>query len=184
MIPNLKVLSLAVIAVCAGVLGWSAVYEQPFSEKSVLPKSLQVGGMPEMDALEFTEGWELRVEMNNVQKGALKKEWEASYEDVRKFLTPERVKQMSRWSRDKMKNYRYVSLPKPEKCEWKTLCHDAAGTCFLMETTLETLPSDPGMRRDLRAWVLYDTQKKKLRWILVTIRSELVREEKKRFLWW
>ncbi len=181
---NLKILSLASVVFGVAVLGWSAIYEQPFGEKNSSVRSLSVGSIPEMDELEFTKDWVLRADLNSAQKSILKKEWEKNFEDVRTFLTAERVKQMSRWSRDAMRNYRYVTIPKPENCGWKTLCHDSAAKCFLMQTTFETLPSDPGMRRELCAWVLFDTSTETISWTLLTIRSELVQEKKKRFLWW
>lgn len=179
---NLKIFSQTALLACVAFLGGSMLWEKPFAASETV-KTMRVGCVPEMDEIEVEGAWQNRFDLNPEQKKKFREEWVRSFGDVKKFVTPERVREISRWSRPVMERYQYVTLPNPEKMVWKTLGHDEGGRRFLLEAPLEILPSESGMKRELKTFALFSTDSAKIEWTLITIRSQLIQAEPKRRFW-
>lgn len=177
----IKTAWVACLAMLGGVLVWDAGGTGTTSGKNVsvnaLPLWLEC--LPEMDPIPLLDEWKSRVDLHSEQKQKFQKMWVDNFGIVRDFLTPQRIQEISRWSRTEMERYRYVTLPNPEKTEWKTVGHDENATQFLRSAFLESLPSEPGMSRRLVAYALFDTRTGNINSIIFTIQSELISEEKR-----
>lgn len=159
-----------------GSMTWEKSPSFPALEK----ETLQLKFLPEMDPLPIPRTWERQVDLNSEQKKKFEEEWLEHFGALQENLTPSVVQEISRWSRDAMKNYRYATLPNPARTQWQTEAHDSTKNLFLRTATLDALPSEQGMKRELLAGAIFDSRTGKIVSILVTIRSELVQETPKR----
>ncbi|MDO4629944.1 MAG: hypothetical protein Q4C70_12245 [Planctomycetia bacterium] len=177
----IKTVWVACIAALGSIWAWGDSENSTNSGKNVpasaLPLWLEC--VPEMDPIPLLDEWKSRVELNPELKKKFQKIWVDDFGIVRDFLTPERVQEMSRWSRTEMERYRYVTLQNPEKTDWKTVGHDENATQFLRSAFLESLPAEHGMNRRLVAYALFDTRTGNINSVVFTIRSELIHEEKR-----
>ncbi|MDO5113721.1 MAG: hypothetical protein Q4E67_05050 [Planctomycetia bacterium] len=170
----MKVFALIALCVSLCFLGFSLVNEAPLEGGSGGYVFTRIWSLPEMDEIPQTKDWkENHSRLTSREEEVFRKEWEAKYPDVKEYITAERVRDLSRWSREAMVYYQEVNLPEPERLFWLPVCRDETGSRVLLSTTLEPLPGERPLHRDLKAFVLFDTNKLKIVWILVTIRSEI-----------
>ena len=161
----------------------SMTLDKPISLPSHGKGIIQIDFLPEMDPLPIPQTWEHQVDLSNEQKKKFEDEWLRHFGTLQENVTPASVTNISRWSRDAMKSYRYVTLPKPEKTLWQTTAHDPAKNIFLRTAFLDTLPTEQGMRRNLTAGAFFDTRTGQILSILVTIHSELEHETQPQKRW-
>ncbi len=176
----IKTTWVACLAALGSILAWGDGENNATAEKNssiALPLWLEYA--PEMEPIPLVDEWKSRVELNPEQMQKFQKTWVDNFGIVRDFLTPQRIQEISRWSRAEMKSYRYVTLQNPEKTIWKTVGHDENATQFLRFAFLESLPSERGMNRRLVAYALFDTRTGNINSIVFTIRSELISETKR-----
>ena len=131
--------------------------------------------LPEKDEIPEIYGWQKNCRsLTKPQRDAFEARFVSRYEEVRQYVTPERVRSISRWANQEMGNYRYVNFPSAKQFSWKEARCDSSGEKILMEATIETLPSEHrAMKRYLKIFALYDTKTGYIDWVLVTIRSDM-----------
>ncbi len=161
----------------------SMTLDKSLSFPSLNKASLQIQFLPEMDPLPIPRTWGRLVDLNNEQKKKFDDEWFRNFGTLQENVTPSNVLEISRWSREAMRNYRYVTLPKPEKTSWQTEAHDPAKNLFFRTAPLDALPTERGMKRELLAGAVFDSRTGKIVSVVVTIRSELVHETPTRKGW-
>lgn len=159
-----------------GALIWGNLWNHSSWGSGVEP-AFQMECLAEMDEVKFAENWKFRVELSHEKKRIFQEKWYEKFGAVKEFLTAERVREMSRWSRKEMKNYRYVTLPDPELVRWETIAHDAKKNRFLRKAVLGSLPSEYGMKRELTVSAVFDVRTDEISWIGFSILSQIHLEE-------
>jgi len=98
--------------------------------------------------------------------------WKTKWKDVEKEVTPEKVREISRYAKEQMAKYEKVAPF--EKMEFTPTLRDKDGKKVIFEATVETLPThSPLVTRWLKVLIVYDTEKKSVEKVFVTIRGEL-----------
>ena len=131
--------------------------------------------LPEKDEIPEVYGWQkICPPLAKAQKDDFEARFVGRYEEIRQYVTPERVRSISRWATREMENYRYVNFPTVKNFSWKESRCDSSGEKFLMEATIDTLPSEHrAMKRLLKIFALYNTKTGYIDWVLITIRSNM-----------
>lgn len=142
--------------------------------ESAQPAWLQT--LPEMEKLAATDDWAYSPQpLSETQKQQFSADFAKKYPEIRGFLTPAHIRDLSRWAKDEMKTYDSIPFPDADKLVWQPVRRDAAGTKILLETTLDTLPThSPLVTRWLKLFAIFDTVTGKISVIAVTIRGELL----------
>jgi hypothetical protein len=97
--------------------------------------------------------------------------WKEQIPEVKRQLTPERVRSLSRWAKTQMDDYRTV--PDPDKLVLQPRGVGPDRQRLLLEGTLDTLPThSPLVTRWLKVYVTYDRSSKSISRIVITIRGE------------
>ncbi|MDO4576186.1 MAG: hypothetical protein Q4D98_13345 [Planctomycetia bacterium] len=159
-----------------GFLGVSMIAESPFfaGEPGQENATTQVWSLPEMDPIPQTDAWENNdTPLSEEEQKAFQKRWLEISAEVYLFITPELVRQLSRWNRDRMKCYEKTDPTPADRVFWKPTKRDETGKRVLLYTPLEPLPSTRPMRRDLTIFALYNTETQNIDWMLVTIHGEV-----------
>ena len=97
--------------------------------------------------------------------------WKRNIPTVREHLTPQRVRDLSRWARKEMENY--STVPDLKEVALRPVHVDAERHKLVLESTVDTLPThSPLVTRWLKVYVLYDLRSQKVAHVTVTIRGE------------
>lgn len=130
--------------------------------------------VPEMVNIKEVDGWEYNPNpLTPEEKKAFQTDFLARRNDFNSFITPELVRNLSRWANKQMEEYKEVSLPK--EILWVPNCSHGNGDekRILMEATLEVLPThSPLVTRWLKGYALFNPHANKIEWIIITIRGE------------
>ncbi|MBP3693573.1 MAG: hypothetical protein J6J31_03935 [Thermoguttaceae bacterium] len=179
-----KVLSLVgfwcgLLVLMGTIWGEDGILGDPLSSKA-----LRIEFIPEMDEIRIGEKWRAQVELNRREESVFQESWDKNFSLIQRAVTPDAVREISRWSREEMENFRYVTLPKPAQTRWETVRHDSRKTLFLRCARLDPLPSSPQMKRELTAYALFDSRTGNVVWVGITIQSRLLPEKETKNRWW
>ena len=167
---------LVFLVLCASLyfLGQSVLREDLAQRgASASGQAAQIWTLPEMDEIPQTKDWKPNRELLSPSEGDVFQQlWSERYPAIVERVTPALVEGLSRWGKDEMFYYREPNIPEAERVFWLPVARDETGQKVLLEATLEPLPAPRTMRRDLKLFALFDTEKKRIYWILITIRSE------------
>lgn len=91
--------------------------------------------------------------------------------EIEKYVTPEVIRDLSRWARPQMKAY--AKVPSLEKVVWKPVGREGKQDRLVLESTIDTLPTHQRLvTRWLKVYLVFDTQSKEVVRVIVTIRGE------------
>lgn len=99
-------------------------------------------------------------------------DWAAKRPSIQPLVTPRAVRDLSRWARKQMEDYRRV--PPLDKVAFQPMAFHQEARRLVLEGTLDTLPShSPLVTRWLKLYLLYDQAKQSIVKVAVTIRGQL-----------
>lgn len=168
----------AFLVLLGAIGGENGLWGDPLSGKT-----LRIEFVPEMDEVQIGKKWRAQVELNRSEEKVFLESWDKNFSLIQRAVTPEMVREISRWGREEMENFRYVALPRPSQTSWETVRHDPRKELFLRQARLISLPSVPQMKRELIAYALFDSRTGNILWVGITIQSQILPEEKKN-RWW
>ncbi|MDO4550869.1 MAG: hypothetical protein Q4C96_06415 [Planctomycetia bacterium] len=154
-------------------LFWTVAEENPF--KNFTPyASVWLWSLPENDEITPVKNWKTTSqELTKSQYEQFQKRLATRYNEIRQYITPERIQKLSRWANDEMKYYR-PSIPNYRSLKWNVIKCAPTNDKFLLETTLETLPSPHLLaKRWLKAYAVFNTENGYIEWCLITIHGEI-----------
>jgi hypothetical protein len=134
---------------------------------------------PEMSYSVGPDGWIMRNKWTDDQitqaaKGQQEAQalWQKLAPRYAKWVTPEKVRELSRWAQNQMAGYR--SVPPLEKTVLEPTGLSPEGRLLVLEGTIDTLPSHHRLvTRWLKVYVHYDLSAKKIVRVVFTIRGQL-----------
>ena len=134
---------------------------------------------PEMSYAIEPNGWILPREWTNDQKSqAVKAQkeaqalWQKLAPQYAQWVTPEKVRELSRWAQSQMAHYRAV--PPLERSVLEPVGLSSDGRILALEGVIDTLPSHHRLvTRWLKVYVHYDLSAKKIVQVVFTIRGQL-----------
>lgn len=100
-------------------------------------------------------------------------DWKKKLPWVKKQVTPELARRLSRWAKKEMEGYQAV--PPLEKVALKPVSHDETHGKLVLEGTVDTLPShSPIVTRWLKLFLLCDKGSGTVQRVTVTIRGQVL----------
>jgi hypothetical protein len=98
-------------------------------------------------------------------------QWKARIPSIKRQVTPERVRSLSRWAKKQMEDY--MSVPPFENVSLHPVGIDAKREKLVLEGTLDTLPThSPLVTRWMKVYLAYDLHARSISRIVITIRGE------------
>jgi len=141
------------------------------SDLSFVP---EMNGVAELDILAAGKRWsEIDRVALDPEVARARADWRKRTPQIKKRLTPELVRSLSRWAKPQMERYEVV--PSLENVDLKPVGVDVQGTKLLLEATIDTLPTHHNLvTRWLKAYLVYDLQQKSITHVTITIRGQIL----------
>ncbi len=100
-------------------------------------------------------------------------DWATKRHEVQRLITPQQVRDLSRWAKKQMEQYGRV--PPLDKVAFQPMAFHQEARRLVLEGTLDTLPShSPLVTRWLKVYLLYDQGTQSIVKVAVTIRGQLL----------
>ncbi|HUT32028.1 MAG TPA: hypothetical protein VNE39_00995 [Planctomycetota bacterium] len=135
--------------------------------------SVPVAMVPEMEPLPgFDRGTPCRPDEFAADAAKAAADWAAERPAIERLITPAKARELSRWARKEMQQYRRV--PPLDTVAFRPVaCHKDARH-LVLEGDVDTLPSHSHLvTRWLKVYLLFDQDKQALVKVAVTIRGQL-----------
>lgn len=151
--------------------GWAGAAEAPADDEQ-LPVAFCI--VPEMGYLpEVSDGTWCKPDAFPAETAKALADWKKKLPWVKKRVTPELARRLSRWARKQMAEYQAVS-PLEDVAFRPAYHHEARGK-LVLEGTVDTLPThSPVVTRWLKVFLLCDERSGTVLRVTVTIRGELL----------
>lgn len=160
------------ISLCLASLGLSPGCNSLRQSSRAAEKTCLVRFVPEMELIPEVDGCDpqpLGADRWDTQRSL--QEWRRELPILEKTLTPEKVKELSRWAKTQMGNYGLI--PRLSELQLRLVGRSRDTRNLVWEGTLDTLPSHhPLVTRWLKIFLLTDEQKSQVSLMVVTIRGQ------------
>jgi hypothetical protein len=138
------------------------------------PPPVPVAMVPEMEPLPgFDGGTPCKPEefADDVAKALA--DWAAKRAAIEPLITPQKVRELSRWAQKQMEQY--TRVPPLDKAAFTPVSLHKDARRLVLEGTVDTLPTHSQLvTRWLKVYLLYDQAKQSIAKVAVTIRGQLL----------
>ncbi len=163
---------LLLISLCLASLGLSPGCNSLRQSSRAAEKTCLVRYVPEMEPIPEVDGCDpppLGADRRDTQR--ILQAWRRELPVLEKTLTPEKVKELSRWAKIQMGNYGLI--PPLSELQLRLVGRNRDTRNWVWEGTLDTLPSHhPLVTRWLKIFLLTDERKSQISLMVVTIRGQ------------
>jgi len=153
------------------VAGCALAAETPADDEQV-PVAFCI--VPEMEGVAEVDEWAAcKPDAFAEEAAKALADWKKKLPWVKKQVTPELARRLSRWARKQMEQYEAV--PPLENVAFKPVSHDEPHGKLVLEGTVDTLPThSPIVTRWLKLFLLCDKGSGTVQRVTVTIRGQLL----------